>query len=220
MALIQRMSLLTRQLNRQAGRLPRSARLGPDPCRAQPPQPLTHTRSLQVIGPRAAQFSTPFGEHAAYLIDPLEVAVAEAVPASRGPPVRARSRTGAVSCRSRLVRLPLVQPNAARSQYGPDRSLGTGRPGLSGRLLHEHARSGFNALGVACLRDSRSVIASGLEHSDVSVANENPGSLTGSQRPQISGYARPRPAILSATGPHVRPHSAPPGHASKVPPKQ
>jgi hypothetical protein len=121
------MSLLTRQLNRQAGRLPRSARLGPGPCRAQPPQPLTHTRSLQVIGPRAAQFSTPFGEHAAYLIDPLEVAVAEAVPASRGPPVRARSRTCAVSCRSRLVRSPLVQPNAARSQYGPNRSLGTRR---------------------------------------------------------------------------------------------
>ena len=95
-----------------------------------------------------------------------------------------------------------------------------GAPGLSGRLLHEHARSGFNALGVACLWDSRLVIASGLKHSDVSVANENPGSLTGSQRPQTSGCARPRPAILSATRWHVRPHSAPRDHASKVPPKQ
>jgi len=32
-----------------------------------------------VIGPWAAQFGAFLGEHAAYLVDPLEVAVAEAV---------------------------------------------------------------------------------------------------------------------------------------------
>src|SRR6266566_227169 len=36
-------------------------------------------RSFQVIGPRAAEFGAFLGEHAAYLIDPLEVDVAEAV---------------------------------------------------------------------------------------------------------------------------------------------
>jgi len=32
-----------------------------------------------MIGPRAAEFGALLGEHAAYLIDPLEVDVAEAV---------------------------------------------------------------------------------------------------------------------------------------------
>lgn len=33
---------------------------------------------IQVVGPRAAEFGPVLGEHAAYLVDPLEVTVAEA----------------------------------------------------------------------------------------------------------------------------------------------
>src|SRR5947208_12920332 len=43
------------------------------------PDPQLPDRSLEVIGPRAAQFGALFGEQAAYLVDPLEVAVTEAV---------------------------------------------------------------------------------------------------------------------------------------------
>ena len=57
-------------------------------------------------------------------------------------------------------------------------------------------------------------------HSSVSVANKISGSQTGSQRPQAQGDARPHPAIRTCAERHVRPHLAPPGHTSKVPPKQ
>ena len=43
------------------------------------PDPRLPDRSLQVIGPRTAEFGAFLSEHAAYLVDPLEVAVAEAV---------------------------------------------------------------------------------------------------------------------------------------------
>ncbi len=60
----------------------------------------------------------------------------------------------------------------------------------------------------------------GADHPDISLANEIPGSQTGSQRPQTPGDARPRPAILAAAGSHVRPHRAASGDVGKVPPKQ
>lgn len=44
-------------------------------------------------------------------------------------------------------------------------------------------------------------------HSNISVANEIPGSRMGSQRPRAPGHPRPRPAILAAVrGPGVRRH--------------
>jgi hypothetical protein len=43
------------------------------------PDPQLPDRSVQVIRSRAAEFSAFLGEHAADLVDPLEVAVAEAV---------------------------------------------------------------------------------------------------------------------------------------------
>jgi hypothetical protein len=58
------------------------------------------------------------------------------------------------------------------------------------------------------------------EHSIVSVANQNPGSLTGSQRPQSQGRVGPYPAITVAAEQHVRRHPASPRHTLKVPPKQ
>ena len=42
------------------------------------PDPQLPDRSVQVIRSRAAEFSAFLGEHAADLVDPLEVAVAEA----------------------------------------------------------------------------------------------------------------------------------------------
>jgi hypothetical protein len=42
------------------------------------PDPQFPDRSVQVIGPRPAEFGAFLGEHAADLVDPLEVAVAEA----------------------------------------------------------------------------------------------------------------------------------------------
>lgn len=39
----------------------------------------------------------------------------------------------------------------------------------------------------------------GLDHPDISVANEIAGSQTGSQRPQAYGHTEPRPAILAVT---------------------
>src|SRR5437868_10546140 len=43
--------------------------------------------------------------------------------------------------------------------------------------------------------------------------------LTGSQRPQARGHARPRPAIITPAERHVRPRSATTSDATKVPPK-
>jgi hypothetical protein len=167
------------------------------------PDPKLPDRSLRVIGPWATQFGALFGEHAAYFVDPLEVAVAEAVQ----------------SVADLRFELEVVEaPYPAVHAWSGYRSSGPKRPyrsmvltGLSGHGARSErsaaARAlavGFNGLGVVCLRDSRSVTASGLEHSDVSVANEKPG-LTGSQPPRTACYARPRPAILAAAGPHVRP---------------
>jgi len=54
----------------------------------------------------------------------------------------------------------------------------------------------------------------------VSPANKIPGSRMGSQRPQARGDTGPRPAIHARAAWHVGPCPAPPGHTSKVPPKQ
>jgi hypothetical protein len=51
-------------------------------------------RSLQVIWPRAAQFVSLLSEHATYLVDALEIVIAEAAEPVADLPVRARSRTG------------------------------------------------------------------------------------------------------------------------------
>jgi hypothetical protein len=50
--------------------------------------------------------------------------------------------------------------------------------------------------------------------------NEIPGSQTGSQRPQVPGHTRPRPATTTPAERPVRRYPAPPGRASKVPTKQ
>jgi hypothetical protein len=54
----------------------------------------------------------------------------------------------------------------------------------------------------------------------LALRNEVAGSLTGSQRPQIHGHARPHAATTSTAKRHVRLHPAPSGDTSKVPPKQ
>jgi hypothetical protein len=61
---------------------------------------------------------------------------------------------------------------------------------------------------------------SGIDRSNISVANEIPGSQTGSQRPQAQGYGRPRPANIAAAERHVRPRRATSGGVTGVPPKQ
>ena len=116
-----------------------------------------------MIGPRAAQFGALFGEHAAYFIDPLEVAVAEAL-----QPVADR-RFKLESYRRRILPLTLGQVTArptrrGRLPYGPDRPAGTGAQSEV-RLPHEHT-VGSNGLGVTCLRDSPYVGGRGLLRGD------------------------------------------------------
>src|SRR5262249_30243900 len=55
---------------------------------------------------------------------------------------------------------------------------------------------------------------------NISVAKQIRGSLTGSQRPQAPGHARPRSAILTAAKRHIRPYRATSGDTSKGPPNQ
>ena len=45
-------------------------------------------------------------------------------------------------------------------------------------------------------------------HSNISLANEAPGSQTGSQRPQILGDVKPHPAAAGTAKRHVRSHLA------------
>ena len=78
------------------------------------------------------------------------------------------------------------------------------------------------SMAVAAMPRRRFAAAAALALSipDISVANEVAGSLTGSQRPQMHGHARPHAATTSTAEPHVRLHPAPSGGTSKVPPKQ
>jgi transposase len=118
---------------------------------------------------------------------------------SRGPPARARSYAGAVSCCSCLARLP------ACSRRRPDCGISlTGVPGQQGWIR-------------AVLHDP--VTALSAKHSNFGDPNDS-GSQTGSQRPQLPGHARPYPAIATTIKQHVRRYSALPSHTSKAPPKQ
>jgi hypothetical protein len=82
--------------------------------------------------------------------------------------------------------------------------------------------AGVQAAGLCrrCPGARDSVAVAGHEYSNISVANEVAGSLTGSQRPQMRGYAMPHAAAAGVAKRHVRPHMAPPGDTSKVPSKQ
>ena len=60
----------------------------------------------------------------------------------------------------------------------------------------------------------------GPDRLNVSVANEIPGSLTGSQRPQPHGYGGPRPAVIIPAERHVGPLLTTSGDVAGMPPKQ
>ena len=80
----------------------------------------------------------------------------------------------------------------------------------------DDAPSGQRCVGLG--HRHRPVLPTG--HSDISVANEVTGSLTGSRRPQMRGHAGPYTAIMAVAGRHVRPHLASLGHISKMSSKQ
>jgi hypothetical protein len=150
------------------------------------------------------------GGHAAYLLYPLETVIARAVEPSRGPPVRARSRTGAIpgllTPGGLAGQITCCKPIAAQC------SLLLGRRVRSGRYRCRRGAGRIRSARVACLLDP--------EHSNMSVANGIAGSQTGSQRPQGQGHARPYSAISATAKRHVRLRPAPYRHVSKMPPKQ
>jgi hypothetical protein len=110
------------------------------------------------------------------------------------PPVTCQLRAASADWpRLRLVR------RRCRALPGPGSSAGRERLPNAGAVW-------LNRAWVAL--DSRSRPIQAFCDSNISAANDFPGSLTGSQRPQTRGYARLHPAIAETAKRHVRPHLA------------
>src|SRR5262249_14323054 len=92
---------------------------------------------------------------------------------------------------------------------GPVKTLHRGPPAPVYRRSPAAHHEGYGSPRILARVDGTlDPAAADPEHSNVSVANENPGSLTGSQRPPAPGHARPHPAIPGAARRHIRPHPA------------
>ncbi len=159
------------------------------------------------------------------------------------------SGSSSKSCRRRMLPLTLGQitgqaAGRSRSRHDPERHLGRKAYDLNGIAFRPRApqartsgpaRHGFRGRRRRAIADGRygplihrgeargwtpgSVAVSRSDHSNISVANEIPGSRTG-QRPQARGCAGPHPAIITSAKRHVRPCLATSGRVSGMPPKQ
>ena len=179
----------------------------------------SQTASLQVIRPRAAQFGAFLGEHAAYLVDPLEVAVAEAVQPVADLRFELEVGTGGpVSCRSRLIRLPGRQVDAPTRGIILAGLLGHMASSVHGTAAAMSARPDSTGSVGHAFRDSRSGWSGGPgvrfsgppDHARFDAAGAGNGAPG-------HGHAAKRPAGETRGTVAARPHAGQRHHASPRP---